>query len=97
MRSQKHLGQGGHEGEIGRYLVFSTPAIAIYESKRFFVFVVFAFVVVVVASSAAAAVVVALLLYLVLYLGLVHTGEVFQWISVQLHFKNWFLTHNSCK
>ncbi len=27
-------------------------------------------------------------------LGPVHTGEVFQWISVQLHFKNQFLTHN---
>ncbi len=32
--------------------------------------------------------------YTVCYLGPVHTGEVFQWISVQLHFKNQFLTHN---
>ncbi len=27
-------------------------------------------------------------------LGPVHTVEVFQWISIQLHFKNQFLTHN---
>ncbi len=27
-------------------------------------------------------------------LGRVHTGEVFQWISIQLPFKNQFLTYN---
>ncbi len=34
--------------------------------------------------------------YCMCCLGPIHTGEVFPRISVQLHFKNQFLTHNSC-